>query len=89
MPSDLDAEADGAADYLDGLNRTILERMQNGGEAFVSNAVIGGRYALRACVVNFRTGPADVDALIELVVRLGRAADAELRPAALRGAAVP
>jgi glutamate/tyrosine decarboxylase-like PLP-dependent enzyme len=89
LPSDLDAEADGAPDYVDGLNRSILERMQNGGEAFVSNAVIGGRYALRACVVNFRTGPADVDALIELVVRLGRAADAELRPAALRGAAVP
>jgi glutamate/tyrosine decarboxylase-like PLP-dependent enzyme len=89
VPSDLDADADGAADYVDGLNRTILERMQNGGEAFVSNAVIGGRYALRACVVNFRTGPADVDALIELVVRLGRAADAEMRPAALRGAAVP
>jgi glutamate/tyrosine decarboxylase-like PLP-dependent enzyme len=84
VPEGIDPRADSAAGYLDSLNRTILDRMQNGGEAFVSNAVVGGRYLLRACVVNFRTAQRDVDALIELVVRLGRAADAESRPAALR-----
>jgi glutamate/tyrosine decarboxylase-like PLP-dependent enzyme len=81
VPPDIDPAGEGAAAYLDDLNRTILERMQNGGEAFVSNAVIGGRYLLRACVVNFRTDQRDVDALIELVVRLGRAADRDSRPA--------
>lgn len=86
-PLDLDTGIDGANEYLDMLNKTLLERMQEGGEAFVSNALIGGRYALRACVVNFRTAMRDVDALIELVVRLGREIDAELRPGVLSGSA--
>ena len=46
------------------------------GEAFVSNAVVGGRYALRACITNFRTTAADVEALPEIVRRHGRAAHA-------------
>ena len=52
--------------------------MELGGEAFVSNAVIKGRYALRACIVNFNTGIAYVRALPEIVVRTGRHIDAEL-----------
>jgi aromatic-L-amino-acid decarboxylase len=66
--------------HLDALNRALLDRLQRGGEAFVSNAVVGGRYVLRACIVNFHTEEADVDALPEIVVRAGRAIDAELRP---------
>ena len=50
-----------------------------GGEAFLSNAVIDGRYLLRACVVNFHTSRADVEAVPEIVARTGRAIDAELR----------
>jgi hypothetical protein len=46
---------------------------------FVSNAVIGGRYVLRACIVNFHTTLADVEAVPAIVVRLGRKVDAELR----------
>jgi hypothetical protein len=44
--------------------------------------VIRGRYVLRACIVNFNTQPADVDALPGIVARLGAALDVELRPAA-------
>ncbi len=58
--------------YLDALNRELLDRLQRGGEVFVSNAVIGGRYALRACIVNFHTQRADVEALPGIVVRAGR-----------------
>ena len=65
--------------YLDALNREVLDRLQRGGEAFVSNAVIGGRYVLRACIVNFHTTRADVEAVPEIVARVGRAVDAELR----------
>jgi aromatic-L-amino-acid/L-tryptophan decarboxylase len=65
--------------HLDALNRALLDRLQRGGEAFVSNAVIGGRYALRACIVNFHTARADVEALPEIVARTGRKVDAELR----------
>ena len=65
--------------YLDALNREVLDRLQRGGEAFVSNAVIAGRYVLRACIVNFHTTRADVEALPEIVARVGRTVDAELR----------
>ena len=30
--------------YLDAVNRALLDRVQRGGETFVSNAVVGGRY---------------------------------------------
>ena len=46
--------------------------LQRGGEAFVSNAVVDGRYVLRACIVNFHTTRADVEALPAIVVRVGR-----------------
>jgi hypothetical protein len=53
--------------------------MQQSGEAFVSNAVVDGVYLLRACIVNFHTDAADVDAVPEIAVRVGREVDASLR----------
>ena len=69
--------------HLDALNRESLDHLQRGGEAFVSNAVVGGRYALRACIVNFHTDVPDVEALPEIVCAAGRAVDRALRPEAL------
>jgi glutamate/tyrosine decarboxylase-like PLP-dependent enzyme len=66
--------------YLNALNQELLERIQLSGDAFVSNAVIRGRYVLRACIVNINTTPADVEALPGIVARLGRDVDATLRP---------
>ena len=65
--------------YLDELNREILDRLQSGGETFVSNAVVGGRFVLRACIVNFHTARVDVEAVPNIVARIGHAVDAELR----------
>lgn len=63
---------DGSRDeWLDALNTELLDRLQRGGEAFVSNAVINGCFWLRACIVNFRTQAADIDALVALVERIG------------------
>jgi hypothetical protein len=42
--------------------------------------VIHGKFALRACIVNFRTSLADIEALPELVLRIGHKVDTELRP---------
>jgi glutamate/tyrosine decarboxylase-like PLP-dependent enzyme len=88
LPADLGARAaagePAVVAYLDVLNRELMERLMREGEVFVSNAVVGGRFLLRACVVNFRTGERDIDAVPEIVVRRGRALDAERRPAALR-----
>jgi aromatic-L-amino-acid/L-tryptophan decarboxylase len=64
----------GVDGYLDGLNEEIQGRIERGGEAFLSNAIVRGRYALRACIVNFNTTDDDVDALPPLVVRVGREA---------------
>ena len=63
--------------HLDALNRQVLDRLQHGGEAFVSNAVVGNRYVLRACIVNFHTTHADVQATVDIAVRLGREVSAE------------
>jgi aromatic-L-amino-acid decarboxylase len=74
----------GVATYLNTLNEALLERIQQSGELFVSNAVIGGHYVLRACIVNFNTTAVDVDAVSPIVVRLGADIDRTLRPHELR-----
>ncbi len=81
VPSDLRGRVgeERTEQHLDRLNRELLDRLQRGGEVFVSNAVIGGRYFLRACIVNFHTERADVEAVPEIVARTGRLVDAELR----------
>ena len=61
------------------MNRTLLDRLQRGGEVFLSNAVINERYLLRACIVNFHTEQHDVEATAEIVARVGRGIDVELR----------
>jgi glutamate/tyrosine decarboxylase-like PLP-dependent enzyme len=82
VPRDLkDLKPDDAAaeEYLNALNTELLDRLQRGGEVFVSNAIVRGAFVLRACIVNFRTTLADVEALPEIVARAGREVDAELR----------
>jgi aromatic-L-amino-acid/L-tryptophan decarboxylase len=72
----------GSADteeYLNRLNTDILARIELGGEAFLSNAVVDGKFALRTCIVNFRTSLDDISALPELVARAGRQAHAGAR----------
>jgi aromatic-L-amino-acid decarboxylase len=66
--------------HLEALNRELVDRLQRGGETFISNAVVGGHYVLRACIVNFHTTQADVEAVPDTVARIGREVDAELRP---------
>jgi aromatic-L-amino-acid decarboxylase len=56
---------------LDELNARVMRRVQRGGEAYVSNAVLRGRFALRASITNFRTTRRDVDLTLEAVRRSG------------------
>ena len=65
--------------YLDKLNEEILIGFKTGGEMFVSNAIIGGRFYLRACIVNFRTSLEDVNEMPALVVAKGREIDSHFR----------
>jgi len=57
------------AERLNRLNQNLLARVEKSGEAFFSNAVVDGRFVLRACIVNFNTCEEDVDALPALVAR--------------------
>ena len=57
-----------------------MTRLQTSGEAYLSNAMIHGKFALRVCIVNFRTSQADVEALLPIVLRIGKELDAALRP---------
>jgi len=86
VPADLharSAESGAVTDYLNELNARIATALRLSGRAFVSNAHIGDRYMLRACIVNFRTTLADVELLPELIVQLGRDLDERIRPATL------
>ena len=66
--------------YLSLLNQHLLTAVENSGEAFLSNALIGGKFVLRACIVNFHTSLGDIEALPLLLSRLGEEADTTLRP---------
>ena len=87
VPADLRRRSRGdraVTDYLNELNARIATALRLSGRAFVSNAHIGDRFMLRACIVNFRTTLADVKLLPELIVGLGRDLDEQIRPKNLR-----
>lgn len=82
VPEDLrGSQAAETGAYLNALNQALLAELQAGGELFLSNAIVDERYWLRACIVNFRTTEADVDAVPEIVARLGRRLDRARRAA--------
>jgi glutamate/tyrosine decarboxylase-like PLP-dependent enzyme len=54
-----------AEPYVNALNERIMAELQLGGRVFPSNAVLDGKFVLRACIVNFRTEVEDIDALVE------------------------
>jgi aromatic-L-amino-acid decarboxylase len=57
---------------LNALNKEILMQLQEQGIAAPSYTTLNGRYCLRLAIANHRSQPADFDALIEAVVRIGR-----------------
>jgi aromatic-L-amino-acid/L-tryptophan decarboxylase len=78
VPPDL-PEGEGREDYLDRLNERLMTELQMDGRVFPSNAVLRGRFALRVCIVNFRTEAEDMDALLDVAAELGTKLDADLR----------
>ena len=52
---------------LDRLNERIMGQVQKGGRAYLSNATVNGRFALRACITNFRTTKSDIDQTVEAI----------------------
>ena len=66
------AGQDGDEQTIADLNRRLLERLQLGGEAFLTSTELRGRFVLRACIVNHRSRREDVDRLLEAVLTIGR-----------------
>jgi aromatic-L-amino-acid/L-tryptophan decarboxylase len=83
VPPDFTPGSEQVEAYLNRLNAELLTRLQRSGEAFLSNAVVEGKFLLRACVVNFRTSLEDIEALPGIVIRIGTEVDAALRPGSL------
>ncbi len=74
VPPELSSPSIENDERLNSLNREVLDVVQRGGEAFVSNAIIRNRFLLRTCIVNFRTTYQDISALPDIIVRAGRQA---------------
>jgi glutamate/tyrosine decarboxylase-like PLP-dependent enzyme len=58
-------------DALDEHNERLLTALQRDGRVYLSNARIRGQFALRACIINFRTTREDVERTLGLVRELG------------------
>jgi glutamate/tyrosine decarboxylase-like PLP-dependent enzyme len=59
---------------LNRLNERVMALVQKGGRAYVSNATVRGRFALRACITNFRTTKSDIDTTVAAIRDAGRIA---------------
>ena len=57
----------------DRCNAAIVTQLQESGIAAPSVTTIGGRLAIRAAIFNHRTRASDLDAMIDAVLRLGKA----------------
>jgi aromatic-L-amino-acid/L-tryptophan decarboxylase len=79
VPADLRRELEratveeraGVEARLDELNARVMHRLQRGGVAYLSNAVLRGRFSLRASITNFRTTRRDLAVTLDAVRRLG------------------
>lgn len=54
------------------LNRALLDIVQREGRVFLTSTDLNGVFALRACIVNFRTTEADLDALLDTIADAGQ-----------------
>jgi aromatic-L-amino-acid/L-tryptophan decarboxylase len=59
---------------LNRLNRNVLDVVQRAGDVFLTGIDLAGRFALRACIVNFRTTEEHLTALLEAILSAGRTA---------------
>jgi glutamate/tyrosine decarboxylase-like PLP-dependent enzyme len=68
-------EAGQPPDEVDRSNESIVASIAADGDVLLTSTVIGGRYAIRLCVLNHTSGPADVEYALE------RVASAQVRQA--------
>jgi hypothetical protein len=64
-PEGVDDEA-----ILERINASLADRIERGGDVFISTGRVRGRYALRLCILNHSTSRADVDRALGLAAAL-------------------
>ena len=72
VPLDYNHDTENKEAYLNTLNEALLNELQQGGEVFLSNAVVEEKYCLRGCIVNFRTSKKDIHETIDIIIKQGK-----------------
>ena len=57
---------------IDTFNERLLVALQRDGSSYLSNATLGGRFALRGCVLNYRTTLRDMEILLDDLRRVAK-----------------
>ena len=57
---------------IDAFNERLLVALQQDGSSYVSNTMLGGRFALRGCVLNYRTTLRDMEILLNDLRRVAK-----------------
>jgi aromatic-L-amino-acid/L-tryptophan decarboxylase len=57
---------------IDAYNERLLIALQEDGSSYLSNTTLGGRFALRGCVLNYRTTLRDMEILLEDLRRVAK-----------------
>lgn len=68
----LPRELVGNEEALNALNKEIMERVQADGFVFLTNSMLGGRFALRACILHYATTKQDIDKILPAVKAAAR-----------------
>jgi aromatic-L-amino-acid decarboxylase len=63
---------DASPQTVDRWNEQLLVALQQDGSSYLSNTTLGGRFALRGCVLNYRTTLKDMEILLDDLRRVGR-----------------
>ncbi|WP_405569346.1 pyridoxal phosphate-dependent decarboxylase family protein [Winogradskyella sp. Asnod2-B02-A] len=71
IPENLELTGNKRVEYLNKLNEILVTKLQEGGELFLSNAIVKEQYCMRTCIVNFRTTRKDIEASIEIILKEG------------------
>ena len=69
MPAQLRNES---PQVIDAFNERLLVALQRDGSSYLSNATLGGRFALRGCVLNYRTTLRDMEILLDDLRRVAK-----------------
>jgi glutamate/tyrosine decarboxylase-like PLP-dependent enzyme len=63
---------DKSPEAIDAFNEGLLVALQRDGSSYLSNATLGGRFALRGCVLNYRTTLRDMEILLDDLRRVAK-----------------